>query len=86
FPNNTAINDNTNPLFRLAQHALEREKHEQQQQGQSSQDISNKLKAAWSYFHTSKSNLSSTHGDGVEHIITTTTTTPSYEVGLLYYK
>ncbi|CAF1313719.1 unnamed protein product, partial [Rotaria magnacalcarata] len=44
FPNNTAINDNTNPLFRLAQHALEREKHEQQQQGQSSQDISNKVR------------------------------------------
>ncbi|CAF4402793.1 unnamed protein product [Rotaria socialis] len=46
FPNNTAINDNTNPLFRLAQHALEREKHEQQQQqqqGQSSPDISNKV-------------------------------------------
>ncbi|CAF3674644.1 unnamed protein product [Adineta steineri] len=70
--NNTTINDKSNQLFTLAQVALGKEKKDDVQQ--SSQDVSNKLKTAWSYFHTSKTNLPSKQADGgVENIITTTT-------------
>ncbi|CAF0894620.1 unnamed protein product [Rotaria sordida] len=73
--NNKCLNNKTNELFTLAQVALDKEKTEQQQQ---SHDISTKFKTAWSYFRSSKPDVSSKHGDGDE-IITTTTTTPTYE-------
>ncbi|CAF1011617.1 unnamed protein product [Adineta ricciae] len=72
-PNNIAINDKSNQLFSFAQVALEREKKNEEQTPQETPDVSQKSKSAWSFFHTSKSNLSAKHTvSGNEKIITTT--------------
>ncbi|CAF5126122.1 unnamed protein product [Rotaria magnacalcarata] len=56
YSNNINIIDKSNPLFTLAQDALEKEKNDQQQY-----DVTQKLKLAWSHFRPAKSNLSPTH-------------------------